>query len=74
MRTTEKKLQYASEASRRNAMRSKTLGTSRRAEGRRPITTIVMILLILGSKVMLQMTLTRGRRLRLIKSVDLLAF
>lgn len=74
MRTTEKKLQYASEASRRNAMKSKTLGASRRAEGRRHTTTIVMILPISGSKVMPQMTMTRGRRLRLIKLVALLAF
>ena len=74
MRITEKKPQYASEASRRNAMKSKTLETSRKAEGRRPTITIVMILLISGSKVMPQMTMTRGKRLRLIKSVALLAF
>ena len=74
MKTTGERLQYANEAFKRSAMRNKTPETSKRAKGRRPITTIVTIHLILGSKVMPQMTMTRGKRSRLIRSAVLQAF
>ena len=74
MKTTGKRLQYANEAFKRSAMRNKTPETSKRAKGRRPITTIVMIHPILVSKVTPQMTMTRGKRSKPIRSAVLQVF